>query len=376
MTFGRLLATAMKVKRLDYRTLSALVGVSHTYLWQLANPDKQAPGKPAKRPSRPLALKLAETLDLDPGEVLRAAGYDGDDAEEVLRGIVAYMEFKPEAPELFKRGLEETRKGNPERGIVLLKQAIGHEGVSFLRAHMGLGVAYLQSKQYDSAIAEFGKVLALFSDLDGTPDRHEAIDRADVHYNRGLAYQDGGRHAEAKRDFEQAIALQGRHPDRYYAAFCFSLLATGHDRQAIRTAQTFLDRQATSPCFTTAALDVRLYQAYAFARRGQFEAASALLSAAELLLPTYWYTAYVHAAVCSRFGQVLSVQLRHRNPRVRRRIASRLEEVLQAGMRCCQRAVELNPASRDAFLAERRGDFAFLASFPGFAAILHAVCEV
>lgn len=379
MTFSSLLVSAMKAKHLDYRTLSSLVGVSHAYLWQLANPDKQGAGKPAKRPSRPLALKLAETLELDREALLRAAGYDVDGDEEPLPGVVAYTDFKPDAQALFKRGIEETRKGHSERGIALLKQAIGHEGVSFLRAHMGLGVAYLQAKQYDSAIAEFSKVLDLFDAAEapeGGTSRREGVERADVHYNRGLAYQDSDRHGLAIRDFERAIACQGPHPDRYTAALCFSLLATGRFRRVLPVAERFVEAQSESPFFTTAALDVRLYQAYALARCGQFEAALALLGAVELLLPTYWYTAYLYAVVCSRFAQALADRLDTRGPGVRRRLEERLEEVVRAGLRRCRQAVSLNPASRQVFLAERDGDFAYLASHPSFMAILQAESEV
>ncbi len=366
----------MKAKRLDYRTLSGLVGVSHAYLWQLANPEKQAAGKPAKRPSRPLALKLAETLDLDRSEALRAAGYDEEGGDGAAFGIVTYTDFKPDAQELFRRGLEETRKGNPERGIVLLKQAIGQDGVSFLRAHMGLGVAYLQARRYEGAIAEFGKVLSLFEDGEEATTRREGVDRADVHYNRGLAYQDNGCHAEAKRDFERAIALKGPHADRYTAALCYSLVATGHFRRVIRTAQVFSEAQAEAPTFTTAALDIRLYQAYALARGGQFEAALALLSAVDLLLPTYWYTSYLFAAVCSRFGQTFAARGTHRNPNVRRRSQARMEEIIRMGMSRCHQAVRFNPQSRAVFLAESQGDFAFFASLPQFTAILHEESEV
>ncbi|MNR75352.1 Tetratricopeptide repeat protein [compost metagenome] len=376
MTFSSLLVSAMKAKQLDYRTLSSLVGVSHAYLWQLANPDKQPAGKTAKRPSRPLALKLAETLDLDRDELLRAAGYDADGGDELSLGVVTYTDFKPDAQELFKRGLEETRKGHSERGIALLKQAIGHEGVSFLRAHMGLGVAYLQAMRYDSAIAEFTKVLSLFEDSETAASRREGVEHADVHYNRGLAYQDSDRHREAIRDFEGAIALQGPHPDRYVAALCFSLLVKGQFRRVLRASQVFVDAQAESPLFTTAALDVRLYQAYALARCAQFEAALALLAAVDLLLPSYWYTAYLHGAVCSRYAQSLAECRDHRNPRVRRRLEERLEEVVQAGLRRCQRAISLNPGSRAVFLAERQGDFAYFASLPPFMAILHVESEV
>ena len=376
MTFSSLLVSAMKAKHLDYRTLSSLVGVSHAYLWQLANPDKQAAGKPAKRPSRPLALKLAEALSLDRDTLLRAAGYDVDGADESPLGVVAYTDFKPDAQALFKRGIEETRKGHSERGIVLLKQAIAHEGVSFLRAHMGLGVAYLQSKRYDSAIAEFSKVLELFEDAEDPASRREGVERADVYYNRGLAYQDSDRHGPAIRDFQQAIALLGPHPDRYTAALCFSLLATGRFRRVLPVAERFVESQAENPFFTTAALDVRLYQAYALARCSQFEAALALAGAVELLLPSYWYTAYLYGAIASRFAQALADRLDHLGPRARRRLEERLEEVVRAGLRRCQQAVSLNPASRPIFLAERLGDFAYFASLPPFMALLHAESEV
>jgi tetratricopeptide (TPR) repeat protein len=355
----------MKAKRLDYRTLAGLAGVSHAYLWQLANAEKrslEAPGKPIKRPSQALALKIAEILELDPQEVLRAAGYETASEAELPLGITSYARIVPDAPRLFQQGIEETRRGNHDRAIVLLKQAIGHEGVSFLRAHMGLGVAYLYAGRYAPAIDEFSKAIALF---DGHTERiREGVDLADAHYNRGLALQDSGSHANAIQDFRRALDLEGPHPDLYTAALCFSEIALGRYSRAIGAALEFEARPEAETAFTTAALDVRLYQAYALARKGQFEAALSLAQVTVVLCPGYWYSHYVMSSVLSRYGARLNKHLNQKRPRSTKQ---RLENIVRSGLRHGKRARSLNPSSGSSFIAERDGDFAFFAALPEFA---------
>lgn len=356
----------MKAKRLDYRTLAGLSGVSHAYLWQLANAEKRhldSPGKPPKRPSRVLALKIAEILELDPQVVMRAAGYEDASEFEPAMGIAAYARILPDAPRLFQQGIDEARRGHHDRAIVLLKQAIGHEGVSFYRAHMGLGVAYLNAKRYQSAVEEFTKAIALFADhservIDG-------VDLADAHYNRGLAYQDSGAQAEAIRDFHRAIALEGPHPDRYTAALCFSEITLGRYSRALQVALEFEARPEAEAAFTTSALDIRLYQAYALARKGQFEAALALAQATVVLCPSYWYSHYVLTAILSRFGERLD---RHANRKAARsKPHAERARLLCSGLHHAKRARDLNPDSQASFLAEQAGDFAYFAAQPEFA---------
>ncbi|HEY9724249.1 MAG TPA: hypothetical protein V6D47_19770, partial [Oscillatoriaceae cyanobacterium] len=106
-TFGQLLAEGMRQKGLDYRTLGKLVGVSHGYLWQLANAEKRAvndPGAKRKRPTEALARQLAAVLDLDARTVLEAAGY-GAAREPALSGPTRYATFAPSARQLYQEGL-------------------------------------------------------------------------------------------------------------------------------------------------------------------------------------------------------------------------------------------------------------------------------
>ena len=356
----------MKAKRLDYRTLAGLAGVSHAYLWQLANADKrslESPGKPPKRPGRILALKIAEILELDPQVVLRAAGYENASDFEPPMGITTYARIAPEAPKLFQQGLEEARRGHHDRAIVLLKQAIGHEGVSFHRAHMGLGVAYLNAKRYASAVEEFTKAIALF---EGQADRIvEGVDLADAHYNRGLALQDSGQHAAAIRDFHWALTLEGPHPDRYTAALCFSEITLGRYSRAIQVALAFEAQPEAEGAFTTAALDIRLYQAYALARKNQVEAALALAQATVVLCPTYWYSHYVMAAILSRFGGRLDQNATGKPSRTHAK--RKRDALVRSGLHHVNRARDLNPDSQSSFLAEQAGDFAYFAAQPEFA---------
>lgn len=370
-SFSALLTAGMKAKQLDYRTLSSLAGVSHAYLWQLATSEKRQLSDPShrpKRPSRALAVKLAEILELDAGQVLQAAGYEPDEAadqDEAAPGIVKYTSFQPAAPALFQRGLDETKRGNPHRGILLLKNAIGQEGVSFLRAHMGLGVAYLMSHQYEAAITEFDKAIAQFP-KEGAP-LLEGIHLADVYYDRALAQQDSGRHRGAIRDFQAAIRLGGAHADRYYAGLCFSELASGRFVRVIRAAFDYQQLPQEVERYTTAALDIRLYQAYALARRREFEAALSVVSTVIVLCPTYWYAYYVHGAICSRFGAYLETLIARRKGQVRSTMEKRLEQTNYTGQQQSRRALALNQNCRSSFLSERDDDFAYFASRTEFA---------
>jgi tetratricopeptide (TPR) repeat protein len=229
---------------------------------------------------------------------------------------------------------------------------------------MGLGVAYLNARRYPSAIDEFSKAIALFEGYSGRI--REGVDLADAHYNRGLALQDSERHAPAIRDFHRALSLEGPHPDLYTAALCFSEIALGRFSRAIRVALEFEATPEAETAFTTAALDVRLYQAYALARKGQFEAALSLAQATVVLCPSYWYSHFVMSAILSRFGARLNETQSPQHPR---RAKQRLERLVQSGLHHGTRAQNLNPNSTSSFISERDGDFAFFAALPEFAGL-------
>ncbi len=372
-SFSRLLSEGMRAKHLDYRTLASLAGVSHTYLWQLAGGGAKAEsGKKPKRPSRELAVRLAEILDLDVRKALEAAGHDaaGTPQRPSPAGVVKYAALHPDAPALFSRGLEETRKGNPERAVSLLKEAVAQGGVSFIRAHTGLGAAYLSSRDFEAAITEFSRVLALFDRSESAEPVIDGVDVADVHYNRGLALQDLGRHGAAVRDFEQALAGSGPHRDLYCAALCFSNLALGRFRRVTAVAQEFTLEPQTSQLFTTAALDVRLYQAYSLARLGQYEGAIALAEAVYLLCPSYWYASLVQGAIASRFAGAVALR-ETRRLKASITAAKRLAGLVRAGESACNRVTDLNPAGLASLHAERGDDFAYFSGLPEFHDYFH-----
>lgn len=376
-SFAELLSAGMRAKGLDYRTLASLAGVSHTYLWQLAgggSRERRDATRRPKRPSREVAVRLAEILDLSIKDALQAAGYPpGGPDLSGQPAIVRYSTLRPDVPAIFQRGLDEARRGHPDRAVILLREAVNLGGVSFIRAHTGLGVAYMGTRDYTAAIQEFTRVIDLFrQDAASLPNNAasaaiDGVELADVLYNRGLAYQDSGRHREGIVDFQAAIDAGGPHTDLYYAARCFSDLALGRFHRVVRAALDFAADPTSAGRFTTAALDVRLYQAYALARLGQFEAGLALADAIGLLCPSYWYTSFVQGAIASLYCASLDAKAARGDGRMSAPRQAKLEALLDSGYRYCARALELNPAGRESLLAESEEDFAYFSRRPEFA---------
>ena len=365
LTFGQLLAEGMRQKGLDYRTLAKLVGVSHGYLWQLVNAEKRALNDPTakrKRPSEQVTRQLAAALDIDPRTLLEAAGYTDTAAEPLVLGPTRYASFMPEARQLYQEGLEATAKGQPDRAVALLEAALERGGVSFVNAHAGQGMAHFQAGRYARAIAELDAALVA---LEEDP-RGASIEVADLYYNRGLAYQRlaraqrGAEQAASRRkaggDFRRAIALEGDSQDLYHSALCDLLLEAGRPRRVLPFARAFLHRQTTGPArYTTAALDINLFLAYAHAALGRPEAGMEMVDMTLQLCPNYWFAHYVKAA--------LLAQQSH-GP-ARRRAAC-----LRSGLLHARRAISFNAQSRSHFEAELAGDFAAWADDPEFKRLL------
>lgn len=366
LTFGQLLAEAMRQKGLDYRTLAKLVGVSHGYLWQLVNAEKRAINDPAakrKRPSEQVTRQIAGALDIDPRLLMEAAGYADDAAEPLLMGPTRYATFMPEARQLYQDGLEATAKGQPDRAVALLEAALERGGVSFVNAHAGLGMAHFQAGRYAKAVSEMDAALDA---LDEDDTRGASIEGADLYYNRGLAYQrlarqQGGEERLASRraaagDFRRAIALEGDSQDLYHSALCYLFLESGHPTRVLPFARSYLHRQTTGPArFTTAALDINLFLAYAHQALGTPGAGMEMVDMTLQLCPTYWFAHYVKAAL-------LAAQT---NGAERRRAAC-----MRSGLLHAKKAVALNPQSRSHFQAELAGDFAPWADEPEFKKLL------
>lgn len=364
-SFGQLLTEGMRQKGLDYRTLAKLVGVSHGYLWQLVNADKQAinnPNAKRKRPTRELTRQLAGALEIDPLTLLSAAGYADTGPEPALTGPTRYATYSSNAKQLYQDGLDASTKGQTDRAVALLEAALERGGVSFVNAHAGLGMAHYQAGRYAQAIAEFDSALAA---LDADT-RTASIDAADLHYNRGMAYQRRAREVAASErfrarlaaaaDFRRAIALEGESQDLYHSALCYLLLEAGHPRRVLPYGRSFLHRQSSGPArYTTAALDINLFMAYAYASLGSPGAGAELVDLSLQLCPNYWFAHYVKAAL-------LALQT---TGHPRRRSAC-----LRSGLGHVRKALSYNPQSRSHFQAERAGDFKAWADEPEFLQLL------
>jgi tetratricopeptide (TPR) repeat protein len=367
ISFGEQLTIGMRQKGLDYRTLAKLVGVSHGYLWQLVNADKQAINNPTakkKRPTRELTRELATVLDIDPLTLLTAAGYADSGPEPLTAGPTRYATYASNAKQLYQDGIEASAKGQADRAVVLLEAALERGGVSFVNAHAGLGMAHYQAGRNAQAVAEFNAALTALE----TDARVASIDAADLYYNRGMAYQRQAREVTgaerfrlrlaAASDFRKAIAQEGESQDLYHSALCYLLLEAGHPRRVLPYGRAFLHRQASGPArYTTAALDINLFMAYAYASLGTPGVGAELVDLSLQLCPNYWFAHYVKAAL-------LALQT---TGHPRRRSAC-----LRSGLGHVRKALSYNPQCRSHFQAELQGDFKAWATEPEFLQLLEA----
>lgn len=95
---------------------------------------------------------------------------------------------------LYKKGVEQNRKGNLKAAINLYSQAIAQKPDSpelfFVR-----GRAYRQNEQYDEAFKDFDKAIALKPTY------------AEVYSQRGVLFIGKGDKAKARSDFKKACVL-------------------------------------------------------------------------------------------------------------------------------------------------------------------------
>jgi tetratricopeptide (TPR) repeat protein len=73
-----------------------------------------------------------------------------------------------------------------------------------VRAYLGRGLAYEQSRRYDAAILDFTRAIALNSNL------------AEAYDSRGVAYDQKGLYARAVDDYDRAIALKADFAEAYF----------------------------------------------------------------------------------------------------------------------------------------------------------------
>ncbi|MEB3203463.1 MAG: helix-turn-helix transcriptional regulator [Candidatus Sericytochromatia bacterium] len=354
--FGEALVGLMGTRGLDYRTLGRLVGVSHAHLWQLVRASRDAVRTgtlPARRPTKDLLHRLCEVLEVT-DEVL--GGYPeepGDSRNRQLPPVLAHAPLRPEAPGRFEAGLASLRLGQPERAILLLRQATQDGEVTLALAEAGLGVAYLKAGRPVEAERAFTAALDHLEDRDEVSPK-----RADILYDRGLARQDQGRHAAACADFKAAIATGLDQPERALAGLCFSGLALGRWRAVTRDVLAWTGRPEAERIHSTSSLDLRAYGAYAMCRLGQHAAALAMLDSVVLLCPTYWYGLYVRAAVRAR----AATRARPSGAAARRLVEGCLADAA--------RTLRLNPEARNILLRDDDADFTNVAALPAWQAML------
>ncbi|MEB3196261.1 MAG: hypothetical protein VKP62_03565 [Candidatus Sericytochromatia bacterium] len=368
-SFGQMIAEGMRLKGLDYRTLGKLIGVSHGYLWQMVSADKRAindPGLKRKRPSEAVVRQLAETLELDPKAMLRAAGHDVDGIDLTISGPTRYTPYPVTARQLYQDGVQAAAKGHADRAVALLEAALQQGGVSVVNVHAGLGMAHFQAGRYEEAIGEFDACLNTSAE-----DREGAIATADLHYNRGLAHQRRARQAqgEAQRahriragaDFRRAIALEGDSQDLYYSALCYMCLERNQARRVLVYGSDFLHRQTTGHTrHTTAALDIHLFMAYAHVSIGGGVAPAHAIAMVDITLQlcdTYWFAHFVKSALLA------TRTAGH---------ARRRQACLEAGLFHVRRAIQLHPPARDHYQRELQGDFVNWQAEPAFTRLLTA----
>ena len=102
----------------------------------------------------------------------------------------------------FNMGVCLRRMGKLDQSIEELKKAVGLKNDKS-GAHNNLGLSYFEKEDYDEALNEFTKSIAL--------EQHP------FHYNnRGLAYYHIGQNELAQKDFDEAIKKQPDDPLVYF----------------------------------------------------------------------------------------------------------------------------------------------------------------
>lgn len=126
--------------------------------------------------------------------------------------------------DLFQEAQHSFVTGDFQKSIELFSQSEA-EGCNPVNVHLSIGVAYLQLKEYDRAIEEFGKVMGI------DPDNERA------HYYRGVAYMNKKEYERAEKDLTRSIA---QNHERGAAFFARGLTHAelGHEEEALRDFKT------------------------------------------------------------------------------------------------------------------------------------------
>ncbi|MEB3298220.1 MAG: helix-turn-helix transcriptional regulator [Candidatus Sericytochromatia bacterium] len=357
-SFDEGLVAAMQAKGLDYRTLGKLVGVSHAHLWQLVRASREAlqtGTPPVRKPTPDLLAKLAATLEISLTDLGSPSAPSDAEPGKVMPPIIEHAPLRPAAPRQFQDGLAALQQGQVDRALLLLRQAARQQEVSLALAEAGLGIAYYKAGRYAEAVRSLTAALAEVSLAEPSK---ELPKRADLLYDRGLAYQDLGRHDAAAKDFRAALSAGLSQPERAIAGWCFSALAQGHWRAVVHEVLSWTGRPEAEHVRSTSSLDLRAYGAYAMIRLGQHAGALAVLDALVLLCPTYWYSLYVRAAARAR-----AIAGRDASGTLARRLAD-------GALGDARRAIALNPGARDILRRDQDLDFVSLHERPEWQGLL------
>lgn len=143
-------------------------------------------------------------LDAQAWKMLAVARSEAHDYEPELAAWRAVIELAPEdAGGYAQAGFDLNQMKRSAEAIPMFERTeqLAKEPNDRLRSRLGLGFAYLESKQYDKAITAFRK-------------SREIRPTGDAFVNVGIALSHLGRDEEALSEYQQAINLD---PDRYEA---------------------------------------------------------------------------------------------------------------------------------------------------------------
>jgi tetratricopeptide (TPR) repeat protein len=134
----------------------------------------------------------------------------------------------------FSRGEELFMNNKPDEALKYLEAAVV-EDTAFVKAHLYLGIVYMQLNRTDDAITIYKRILP-----------RAGNDTALVAYNLGNAYFVKGQAASARQYYSQAIDMDGTFASAYLNR-ANSLIRSGALNDAIPDYQQFLTLDPQSP---------------------------------------------------------------------------------------------------------------------------------
>jgi adenylate cyclase len=127
-------------------------------------------------------------------------------------------------------GMSKSPAESIKRAIELSQKAIALDD-SFAAAHVALGYWLTMARQYDKALAEGERALAL------------APSSADIIHNYAAILSYAGKREEAIPLFKEAMRLNPMPPNSYYRHFAMTLREAGHYEEAIAMHKRAIERE-------------------------------------------------------------------------------------------------------------------------------------